>query len=109
MPPANPALNLDQSREVISEKPSSQPGFQGMDRSSSRADPQRGWNWYAQADQGGVGVGFAEGLDPATNFRKQVTRFELEVIAVDEGHRGVARWRDCPMRSSILKAVLPRR
>ena len=40
MPPANPAFNLDQSREVISEKPSSQPGFHRMDRSSSRADPQ---------------------------------------------------------------------
>ena len=41
----------------------------------------------AQADQGGVGIGLAERLDPPANFREQVTGFELEVIAVDEGHR----------------------
>ena len=40
----------------------------------------------AESDQGGVGVGSAEGLHPSADFREQVTSFEFEVIAVDLNH-----------------------
>ena len=35
-----------------------------------------------------VGVGFGVNPDPAGDFRKQVTGFELEEIGIDRGHAG---------------------
>ena len=57
----------------------------------------------AQPDQCGVRVGGAEGFDPTADFREQVARFELEVIAVDlhHGTEGVSAGASCPVDRSI--------
>ena len=48
----------------------------------------------AEANDRGCGVGLTEGLDPPSDLREEVARFELEVVAVDLGHRcGMGRRR----------------
>ena len=57
----------------------------------------------SESDQGGVGVGGTEGLDATSDFREQVARLELEVIAVDlhHGTGGVSAQASCRAASSI--------
>ena len=56
-----------------------------------------------KADQSGVRVGCAEGLDATSDLREQIARLELEVIAVDlhHGTGGFSALASCRAASSI--------